>query len=323
VSIKTASRVVTGEAGVSPELSERVQAAVVSLGYVPNPLASSLRRKDHRTGTIAVLVDDLSNPFSATLHRAVVDAVRAEGFLTLSANTDDRAEIEQQAIQAFLTRNVDGLVVMPSQRARIWLEELTRAAFPVVLVDRPASRVAADLVRSDHRGGAETAARHLLTSGHRRIAFLGAARSVFSARARERGFVSVLTAAAIEPGPVCMELAGIADAMRLTGELLAGPRPPTALLTAQNLLTMGAIRALRRAGRQHDVALVGFDDVPAGDLLDPGVTVLAQDPSRIGAVAADQLLRRIAGEPGPARLSLVDVKLVTRGSGEIPPTARR
>jgi LacI family transcriptional regulator len=101
--------------------------------------------------------------------------------------------------------------------------------------------------------------------------------------------------------------------------LLSRPNPPTALFTAQNLVTIGALRALRRCGLEHQVALVGFDDFPLADLLVPGVSVVAQDPTAIGRTAASVLFSRLAGELSPAAVHIVPTTLIRRGSGEIPP----
>jgi LacI family transcriptional regulator len=91
------------------------------------------------------------------------------------------------------------------------------------------------------------------------------------------------------------------------------------MFTSQNLLTLGAIRALHGLGRQHEVALVGFDDLLLADLLDPGVTVMAQDPAQMGTLAAERLFARMDRDAGPEETLVVPARLLVRGSGEIPP----
>src|ERR1700749_4313326 len=107
VSFKTVSRVVNGEQGVSPELAARVRAAVDELGYRPDPRASGLRRLDRRTRTIAVVLEDLANPFSSELHRAVVDTARERDGLGLSAGADEAAAADRAVGSAFLGRHGD------------------------------------------------------------------------------------------------------------------------------------------------------------------------------------------------------------------------
>ena len=111
----------------------------------------------------------------------------------------------------------------------------------------------------------------------------------------------------------------VEDAEAATTAMLLGDEPPTALFTAQNLVTIGALKALRRLGRQHEVALVGFDDFLLADVLDPPVTVVAQDPQLIGQLAAEQLFRRSDGDTSPFTTQVVPTRLIPRGSGEIPP----
>ena len=106
-------------------------------------------------------------------------------------------------------------------------------------------------------------------------------------------------------------------AVDIVRDLLAADDPPTAIFTAQNLITIGAIRALQQLGRQHDVALVGFDDVLLADVLQPPVTVVAQDPATMGRIAAELLFGRLAGDRSPASHVVVPTRLIPRGSGEI------
>jgi LacI family transcriptional regulator len=203
---------------------------------------------------------------------------------------------------------------------RYLLPEIRRGT-PVVFVDRPASAVATDTVVSDNLGGARLAVEHLLAAGHRRIGFLGALAGGFTAGERYRGYQAALAAAGSPPSSqltvrnLHTSLAG----EQAAGRLLASADPPTALFTAQNLLTIGARRALDALGLEHQVAQVGFDDVALADLLKPGLTVVAQDPVAIGTLAATLLIRRIGGAEQLPEKTEVPVRLIPRGSGEIPP----
>jgi len=183
-----------------------------------------------------------------------------------------------------------------------------------VFVDRPPRFMPGDAVLSDNVGGARTAVEHLLAHGHRRIAFLGDRRSVFTASERMKGYHEALRGVRM-PEVERTELDNSDAAERATHELLEGPDPPTALFTGQNLITIGAIRALRALGRQREIALVGFDDVVLGDLVQPGITVVAQDPHALGRRAGELLFERV-DEP---RQVVLPTRLIERGSGEIPP----
>lgn len=320
VSIKTVSRVVNGDASVTPALAERVRAAVDSLGYAPDPLASRLRRGRGPIGAVAVVVEDVANPFSAVMHRAVVDAMAARDVVTLSASYDKDPDGERAAVLAFAGRRIDGVILMPTTADHQWLDRLRETGTQIVLVDRPVAGLQTDVVMSDHRAAARRATVHLLRHGHRRIGFLADTPEVYTATERRAGFDEALHAAGVAgcDGLVREELLGAGEAEQAVIDMLTGEDPPTALLAGQNLLTTGAVRALRRLNLHHRTALVGIDDIPLAELLDPGITVVAQDPERIGVLAAQHLLGRINGDHTPATPHLVPTRLIPRGSGEIP-----
>jgi LacI family transcriptional regulator len=320
VSFKTVSRVINRDQTVSAEIVDRVNRAVELLGYRPNLAATSLRRADRKTATVGLLLEDVANPFSSALHRAVEDVARERDMLVFAGSSDEDPEREQEVLAALVAHQVDGLIVVSSDRGYgELLMERRRSGLPMVFVDRPAPVPEIDSVTADNRLGACAAVGHLAAGGHRRIAFLGDLHSIWTAAERERGYVDGLAAAglAVDRDLVRRDIRSGEDAQRAVLELFASPDRPTALFTAQNLITVGAVRALRRLGLQHGVALVGFDDIPLGDLLDPPVTVIAQDPPALGRTAARLLLARLDGDGGPAQHVVVPTRLVARGSGEI------
>ncbi|HEY6597418.1 MAG TPA: LacI family DNA-binding transcriptional regulator [Asanoa sp.] len=318
VSIKTVSRVVNQEPGVSPELADRVLDAVGLLGYRHNLTASSLRRADQKTATIGLLLEDISNPFSSALHRAIEDVARRRGTLVLAGSSDEDPDRQQELLYALVSRRVDGLIAMPASGNQSGLLRERRLGRPMVLVDRPAPE--ADSVVVDNRAGVGLAVRQLAAHGHRRIAFLGDLRSIWTATERHAGYVEALAAQGIMLNPrlVRMDVRGVDVVGRIVHELLAAADPPTALLAGQNLITIGAVHALQQLGLQHRVALLGFDDFPLAELLNPGVSVIAQDPTGLGQAAAELLFARIDGDRAPPRQVVVPTRLVPRGSGEIP-----
>jgi LacI family transcriptional regulator len=321
VSLKTVSRVVNGEAGVSASLVERVQRAVDELGFRPDPGARSLRRADRRTCSIGLLLEDVSNPFSAAVVRSVQDVACPRGVIVFCGSVDEDPQRERALVRAFVTRRVDGLLLAPASADQSYLAPELAAGTAVVCVDREAHGLPIDSVLSTNAEGVAAGVRHLVAGGHRRIGFLGDLATIATARQRYDGFRAGLAAAGLPARPelVVPDLRDPAAAAAATTALLRSAQPPTALLAARNTITTGAVRALRAAGREHAVALVGFDDFPTADLLSPAVTVIAQDPAAIGRLAATVLLDRIAGRGGPPAVRLVPTVLVTRGSGEIAP----
>jgi LacI family transcriptional regulator len=325
VGLKTVSRVVNSEGGVSPELEVRVRRAIEQLNYRRDANAATLRRLGRKTQTIGLVLEDVSNPFSSALHRAVEDAARERGVLLFAGSCDEDPDRERELIGSFRDRRVDGIVVVPASHDHAYLYEERRAGTALVFVDRPASYLDADSVVSDNVGGAKEAVRHLLDRGHRRIGFLGDLLSISTASERLTGYEQALEAGgfAIDEKLIRTELRDPEAAEQTIEEMLTLPEPPTAFFTAQNLLTIGGVRALRRIGREREIALIGFDDVPLADVVDPPVSVVAQDPQALGRAAADQLFRRLDGDGTPAVHLVLPVALIARGSGEIAPRSTK
>jgi len=321
VGLKTVSRVINGEPYVSTEVAERVRAAAAQLNYHPNPHAGELRSKGKRHVTIGLLVSSVSNPFAAAVHRAIEDVARVHDAAVFASSLDDEPDRERAGVEAFLRRRLDALILTTVTPSQAYLIPEQNHGTHFVFVDRRPTGVEADAVVSDNAGGAALGVRHLLEHGHRRIAFLGDRHEITTAVQRRHGFFDELGRAGVPSGgvPVIGELHDETDARAAVLQLMRSPDAPTALFTSQNLITIGAIRALRELGLQHEVALVGFDDIPVADLIEPAVTVVAQDPEAIGTLAAERVFARLAGDETPAREYVLPTHLIVRGSGELPP----
>ncbi|WP_329349842.1 LacI family transcriptional regulator [Streptomyces sp. NBC_01261] len=320
VAIKTVSRVVNEVPTVDPVIAARVRDAADKLGYRPNLTASSLRRGDGRTATIGMLVEDSANPFSAALTRTVENVARGRGVLVLVGSLDEDPARERELARALIDRRVDGLVIVPAGRDHSYLISEQRSGTRMVFVDREPSLLDADTVVSDNRQGALIAVDHLLKAGHRRIAYLGDRATISTAGQRFDGYRHALEIGHIAYDDEIVRHTGASEesAIAATRRLLALPNPPTALFTSQNLVTIGAVRALRALGLQDTVAHVGFDDFPLADILSPGISVIAQDVEQLGRTAAEMLFRRLDGDQSPTRTVTIPTRLIERGSGEIP-----
>jgi LacI family transcriptional regulator len=319
VSLATVSRVVNGEDSVRPELADKVRAAVVLLGYRRDLTATNLRRADRHSASIGVVFEDVSNPFHAAVLRGIETVARRRGVLPLVGSSDEDGARERELAEAFLARRVDGLVVVPSGRDHSYLQPERDAGVAVVFVDRPPAHIDADCALSDNAGGAFAAAAHLLAAGHRRVGFLGGRKTIFTARERLRGYRRALEANRLpfDPALVRMGLHGSRAASEAAGELLAGEAAPTALVSAQDVITIGTVDRLRTLDLRNTVALVGFEDLVLADAVDPALKVVAQDGDRLGRAAAELLFARLDGDRGAARRVVVPTTLVVRGSGEL------
>ena len=322
VSIKTVSRVVNDEPGVSQEVRDRVNRAATRLDYSHNVHASNLRRSSTRTGTIAALFQDISNSFSASLLRSLEDVARGHSTAVLAASLDEEPERERALVKAFVARRVDGLVLMPATSRQEYLAAELRVGLPTVFVDRMPHGVDADSVTVDNTLGSRQAIEHLLAHGHRRFALLSDLTSIQTAAERIAGCRSALQAAGLgaDAAIECPDLRTPEAAQHAVRDIFHGDDPPTAIFAGRNDLAVGAARALRALGLHHRVAVVGFDDFPLADLLDPAMTVVRQNVSQIGAEVGRLLFARIAGDTAPPRRVIIEPTLVARGSGEISPS---
>jgi LacI family transcriptional regulator len=323
VSLSTVSRVINGAATVEPQLVDRVRRAVAALGYERDLAASALRRTDRVSASLGLIFDDIANPFFSAVHRGVEDVASARGVLAFAGSSEADPARERALSRTFVARRVDGLIVVPSGGDQRHLADERAAGTPVVFIDRLPGRIEADVVLSDNRGQTAAAVAGLLGRGHRRIGFLGARAGIFTAAERRAGYREALEAHGLaeDPALVREDLLTSDAAEHATAAMLAAGSPPTALFSAQNLVTAGAVRALRAAGRQHEVAFIGFDDLLLADSLDPALSVIVQQPLELGRVAARMLFERIEHPDAPARRIVVPTRLVARGSGELPPPA--
>jgi DNA-binding LacI/PurR family transcriptional regulator len=291
VSTATVSRVLSGVGGARPATSERVVAAARDLGYRPSGIARSLKLRTTRT--LGLIVTDIENPFFPQLVRAVEDAAQADGYALLLCNAADDPEREAAYLDLLVDRRVDGVIIAASSLGARHGEWLAAPPLPVVLVNAPGSEVALPSVTSDNRSGGRIAAEHLLALGHRRIGVLTAGPRNPDASLRLAGISDALLGAGLDP----LGLATAAGEATVTGgeramALLLDRAPQlTGILAYNDLMAIGALRALRAAGRRipEDVSVVGFDDVQLAAYLEPPLTTIAQATADMGRWAVERL----------------------------------
>jgi len=317
VSAKTVSRVLNSDGPTSAATRAKVLAAVERLGFQPNLMARNIRTGGPDT-TIGLVVPDMGNPFFGTVAGGIENAVRERGLTLLLGSSGDDPARERDLISTFLARRVSALMVVPAAGSdHAHLKAARSAGLPVVFLDRPGSGLATDCVVSSNRDGARAGVAHLIAHGHRRIGFVGdLPATLYTRRERLAGYRDALAAADLPyDRTLVLGAHGQQQAAEAAERLLGLAEPPTALFAANNLAAMGTVTALARAGRK-DVALLAFDDVPLAEILEPPLSVVAQDPAALGAAAARTALARLDGDRGRARTTVVDTRLVPRGSGE-------
>jgi len=335
VSTATVSRVLAGLGGARADTRERVLAAARELGYRPSGVARSLKLRTTRT--LGLIVTDIENPFFPELVRAVEDAAREGGYAILLCNAADDPDREMAYLNLLVDRRVDGVVVAASSLGVRHGEWLAAAPLPIVLVNCAPAGTGLPSIASDNRSGGRLAAEHLLGLGHRRLGVLTAPARNVDGPDRLEGVRDAVRAAlggiAAEPIPVTIGEARVSGGERAMCDLLATAPDATAVVAYNDLMAIGAIRAIRAAGRRvpEDVSVIGFDDVDLAAYVDPPLTTIAQATAEMGrwAVArlADALAARGDGNghaPESPRVSAADrlllpVALVVRGSTAPPP----
>ncbi|MEU1342601.1 LacI family DNA-binding transcriptional regulator [Streptomyces sp. NPDC005827] len=321
VSVATVSHVLNETRPVLPHTRQAVLDAIEELGYTPNTLARSLVTS--RTRSIGLAVSAISNPYFTEILQGVEAAALEKGYSLLIADPHDDPGHERKVVQLLHERRVDGMIVAPSADPRELLAYLGRHAVPAVLLDRVIDGHVDSAPRFDQvcAENTEPTARlvtHLAGLGHRRIGLVAGLPGLSTTSERVAGYRQGLAAAdlplderLVVPGNSESDGAGEA-----TATLLSLPVPPTALVTANNAMTIGALRALHARGLSvpDDIALCCFDDFTWADLFSPRLTAIAQPSREIGAEAVRVLLERLASPDRPARTVRLPCAFVHRTS---------
>lgn len=345
VSVATASRALGNYGRVSEETRARVVAATETIGYRPNSLARSMITR--RTNTVGVVCADISSPFFAGVVRGITDRARAAGLDVLLVNTDEDVATEREAIALLMEKRVDGLIVSAADVCEVdHLAAAQDRGTPVVLIDRLSSRLRADTVTVDDVRATEEAVRHLLDQGHRRIAILAELRipreadwshllgpdldrdrgTLNASAARLLGYLRAHRAAGVPVEPGLVARTGgydVVGATRAAHAMLARPDRPTALVTIDNVMTVGGFRAVRELDLQvpEDLSFVGFDNLDWTTLVQPPLTLVEQPVHEIGKRAAECLIERIAGDDREPQVVMLPTSFLVRGSTAPPPPA--
>lgn len=320
VSPITVSRVINGHEHVGPETRQRVERAIEELAYIPNALGPSLRSK--RTGTLALVLSDIANPFWTTVARGAEDAANRDDHHVIICNTDESPAKQAEYLDFLLKKQVDGFVLLPASSRSI--DPLLRHKVPVVVIDRRVPDVEVDSVRGDSEDGAYALTTHLLELGHERISVVSGPRQVSTAADRVLGYERALAAVGLHGsrrvywGDYTQE-----HGRRSMVEALAEDPPPTAVFAGNNFIAIGVMRALRAAGLRvpEDVSVVAFDDLPETLTIDPFFTVASQPAYEMGERATELLLARLSGT-GPAEPQdiLLPIEIIERRSSAPPRT---
>jgi LacI family transcriptional regulator len=313
VSPTTVSHVLSGKRPVSEDTAERVRKVIDRLGYTPGYAAQTLQSGSTRV--IGLLVPDLTNHFFAALAMGVENAAHGLGYSVVLGNTCFDPERERRYLQMIRQRAIDGLIYAAGRPPAP--DDLRRFAdgFPVALADEEIAGLPAITAVADHRAGGELAGCHLRALGHRRALVIEGPAELRSSRDRLDGFRAEFDGEIVLHAGDYQEASGYTAVMRQSEQDPADPY--TAIFALNDLMALGAMRALRAIGRRvpDDVSIVGFDDIPAAALMNPSLTTISQPAYLIGATVAEDLIRSLDRDAAltPSR-RVLPVELVERES---------
>ncbi|MFD7339062.1 LacI family DNA-binding transcriptional regulator [Streptomyces violascens] len=323
VSVATVSRVLNSHPSVSEAARARVLAAVETLGYRPNAVARSLRTD--QTRTLGLVISDVLNPYFTELARSVEEAARALGYSVIIGNADERPELQDHHVRTLLDRRIDGLLVSPTDGGSPLMLEAARGGTPMVFVDRWIPGIDVPVVRADGRDAIRDLVAHLHRLGRRRLAIIAGPAATTTGSERVEAFRVALGEHGISLPDDYVGQGDFqaASGRRATERFLALPEPPDAVFAADNLMTLGALDALRARGLRigDDIALAAFDDIPWFVHTDPPVTAIAQPTGELGRSAVRALADLIEGRT-PRSVTLPASLVVRRSCGESAPNPR-
>lgn len=316
VSVTTVSHVLNGTRKVKPETEKLVRLAIQEVGYIQNSLARSLAMSS--TSTIGVAIPTFSNHYFVDIVRSIESECTKHGLMMLFSDPHDDPDQELKIVQAFHQRRVDGVVLAPADDGRLGsLAYLRDNKIPTVIVDHLLSQ-GFDQVGLKNKLAAQELIAHLIEHGHRRIGFVSGAAWNSTSAERLDGYWAALRAAGIAQDAelVCCGESAIEPARVAMQRLLALSERPTAIMTSNNLMTIGAMHALREAKIEvpREMAFVAFDDFDWADLFSPRLTVVAQPLEKIGAKALNLLIKRIGNPDGARQTIRLSPTLVIRNS---------
>lgn len=320
VSSTTVSHVINKTRPVSDDLRTRVEAAMAELGFQPNALARSLRRK--RTHTLGMIVPDSANPFFAEVGRGIEDTSFASGYSIILCNSDGDRNRELLYLDLLVQKQVDGVLLVPTGDHAELAAHLRTRNIPVVVIDRDVSDAPIDRAYIDNVAGGCVATRHLLDLGHRRIGYIGGPPHLSPVPGRGAGYLRALEEAGIPIDDRLIVAGSFQDVGGYEGtqSLLALPDRPTAIFAGNDLMAIGALAAAHDANIAvpAELSIVGFDDIHLAGYINPPLTTIAQPKYELGVIAAELLLARLSDPDLPPQRRLLQAHLVVRHSTAAP-----
>jgi LacI family transcriptional regulator len=324
VSIATVSRTINDPSTVSPDTAAKVRNAIRALNYYPSASARAL--VSGRSRTLGLIISDIANPFFPELVKGFEDLAMRHDHLVIVTNTNYSPERMAQCVRSMLERKVDGVAIMTSEMDPTLVEELTRRGVPIAFLDVGSVDKHSSNMKIDYLSGIRQAVEHIVELGHRRIGFISGPTHLKSARIRRSAFLKTLEKCGIA---VEEDLIKEGDHRFQGGQeamlrLLDLRRPPTAVLTSNDLTAIGALHAIYERGLRvpDDISIVGFDDIPLSQFSQPPLTTVRIDCKELGQRAFYALQHVLSSKQAQGQEYRIPTELILRETTGRPPRAR-
>ena len=315
-SVATVSHVINDTRYVSSELERKVKEAMEELNYRPNRLARSL--KTNQTRSFGLLISDITNPHFCHLVKGVEDIASEQNYRVVISNTNENAEKQAAYADLLLEEAVDAMIVAPVIGADDSIKEINTNDLSLVLVDRTVNQINANAVLSDNIDGARKATEHLINQGHEKIGIVLGLKGLTTTQERLKGYKEALENHKIPfiEKNIAYGKSRTKRAEKAIKSLLTSPNRPTALFSTSNLMTIGAMNAIKQVGMEcpKDISVVGFDDFKWASAFKPALTTVEQNPYKMGCIAARLALEGIEEDGGGSKEVRVETELIVRNS---------
>lgn len=317
LTISTVSRVLNGKAEqyrIGEKSQQKIIEAAEELNYIPNQFAANLRTG--KSNTIALIVPSLNNPFFANLASTINSEVRKFGYLTMISDSDENQEIEEMELQQVMSRNIEGLIIVPCGNQWQHIKQLHDQGLPVICIDRYFENLDIPFVSTDNYDGAYQATNHLIESGHTMITCIQGTKEATPNRLRVKGYLDAMANAGFSKCNVVGDDYSVQTAYLETKILLQKEEKPTAIFALSNMIALGCMKALKETNVRipDDISLITFDDQVYLDYLVTPLSCIAQPVSDISKIAIKFLFSRLGNTEVALNQMLIKPELKIRKS---------
>lgn len=318
VSIATVSRMLNSSGPVNADTRKKINRAIKELDYKPSRVAQRLRSTHKKTLLLGLMIPDIQNPFFSEIARAVEDEASLHEYAVMICNTDENPKKEEFYLSTLRSEQVAGLICALTTLNPGSLYEQFASQIPMVCIDRKIDGLKGDSVLVKNAAGAKLATEYLISLGHQRIGTIQGDPELFTTKERVRGYYEALSenGISVDPNLIVHSAPNPEQTDQLIAQLLDLQNPPTALFCGYNMLSLSVLDSMNRLGVKvpDKLSLIGFDDIPWANALNPALTVVKQPSALIGKWACRILLEKLEAESASTTAMELEPEIIVRNS---------